>query len=69
MMVNFLFWILILAGIVYFFAWMTRRATAEPPFKLESTRRGDMPLEILKRRYASGEISSEEFARMKKDLL
>lgn len=71
MMVNFLFWVLILGGLIYFFAWMMRRATVESPVRSESTRRGegDMPLEILKRRYASGEISSEEFARMKKELL
>lgn len=30
--------------------------------------RGETPLEILKRRYAAGEIGKEEFDRMKKDL-
>ncbi len=29
---------------------------------------GDDPLTILKRRYATGEIDSEEFKRMKKEL-
>lgn len=38
----------------------------------ESNRRApnsDTPLEILKRRYAKGEIGKEEFDRVKRDLL
>ncbi|GAB4286790.1 MAG: SHOCT domain-containing protein [Deferrisomatales bacterium] len=30
--------------------------------------RGENPLEILKRRYAAGEISKEEYERMRRDL-
>jgi putative membrane protein len=34
----------------------------------QSTQPGNEPLEILKRRYASGEISRDEYEQMKRDL-
>ena len=59
-----LFWGLIILGLVLVVRWLwdqgrsgAAATTAEPP------------LDILKRRYARGEIGKEEFERMKKDLL
>jgi putative membrane protein len=55
------FWGLIIAGLVLLVRWLWDRA--QP-----GTGAGDAPLEILKRRYARGEIGKEEFERIKKDL-
>jgi putative membrane protein len=53
------FWALIVGGIVMLAGWLRRR---EFPGQRET------PLDILKKRYASGEIGKDEFDRMKKDL-
>ncbi len=55
-----LFRVLVILGIVYLVQKMIRSA-GKP--KGEET-----PLDILKRRYAKGEISKEEFERMRDDL-
>ncbi|MCL5986767.1 MAG: SHOCT domain-containing protein [Actinobacteria bacterium] len=65
MLFNLIFFILIIAGIVLFIIWIVRR-TASSSSSLE-TKKGSA-LEILKERYAKGEISKNEFDEMKKDL-
>jgi putative membrane protein len=58
-----LFWGLIIVGLVLLVRWLwDHTRTAGGQGGLES------PLEILKRRYAKGEINKEEFDRMKRDL-
>jgi putative membrane protein len=57
------FWVLIIAGIVALIRYLRSPRTYEKPPRPEKT-----PLEVLKERYAKGEISKEEFERMKKDL-
>jgi len=54
-LLNILFWILIIAGAVLIVQWLSERGK-------------ESPLEILKKRYAKGEIDSVAFERMKKDL-
>ncbi|MHB1127939.1 MAG: SHOCT domain-containing protein [Bacillota bacterium] len=57
-------WIVVLVAIVVFAGQFFSR-----PFgNLHNARHLETPLEILKRRYASGEISKTEFEAMKRDL-
>ncbi len=55
-----LFWGLVAAAIVYIVQALSRRAGRSGP---EET-----PIDILKKRYAKGELTKEEFDRMKDDL-
>ena len=54
-------WIVVLAAIVYFVARASQRggAPSAPP---------DSAIDILRKRYARGEISKEEFEERKRDL-
>ena len=53
------FWILIIAGLVLGVRWLLSQ---------DRERRSDSALEILRQRYARGEINKEEFEAKKKDL-
>jgi putative membrane protein len=54
-------WVLIIVGIVIVTKWFANQTS-------HSTHE-DTAMEILKKRYARGEISKEEYEQMKKDLL
>ncbi len=58
-----LFWGLIIVALGLIVRWLWDRGRSGA-----STTTADAALGILKRRYASGEISKEEYDRMKKDL-
>jgi len=58
--VMILFWVLLIALIV----WAVREVSG----KYTNTRSGSHALDILKERYAKGEISKEEFEAKKKDI-
>ena len=62
MAVFFLFWALVLAGLVLLIRWLW--VQARPTFRADES-----ALEILKRRYARGEITREEFESIRRDLL
>ncbi len=59
MLFMFLFWGLVIVGIVLGIRWLVRQGRAEGR---------DSALEILRQRYARGEINREEFEAKKRDL-
>jgi putative membrane protein len=58
------FWILVIVGIIL----VIRRFAVPPRETPPLSARQDTPLEILRRRYAAGEIDRDQFTRMKKEL-
>jgi len=63
----FLFWGLIIGGIVLLVVGLARQGTQPTavPGGWSGSLQSESPLEILKRRYAAGEIDRDEFERMK----
>ena len=54
-----LFWVLVILGIVVLVKWL---AGGSPP------RSEKRPIDILKERYAKGELTREQFEQMKRDV-
>jgi len=62
-LMMFLFWILIIAAVVLGVRWFIDQG------KLKGSSVEETPLDILKKRYASGEIDKEEFETMRGELM
>jgi putative membrane protein len=58
-----IFWIAVIAAIFFLIRWLVRSARESSPLKTE-----DSAPDILKKRYARGEIDKEEYEEKKKDL-
>lgn len=61
-----LFWALITGGIVWLVVAVSR-GSGQPVNRQAPA--GEAPMDILKRRYAAGEINKEQFDEMKKNLI
>jgi putative membrane protein len=61
------FWILIILGLVFLAKWLVYDAKGEK-FTLQR-RSSSQAIDLLKERYAQGEISKAEFDAKKKDLM
>lgn len=55
-----LFWVLLIAGLILLAKWLVDQGRMS---------REDSALDILKKRYARGEITRQEFEEMKRDIL
>ncbi|MFQ5846515.1 MAG: SHOCT domain-containing protein [Candidatus Methylomirabilales bacterium] len=63
MLLMLLFWVLIIVGVVLIVRWLIGEARSSQPGSSET------PLDILKKRYARGEIDKEQFENIKRDLM
>jgi putative membrane protein len=61
-----LFWVLIIVGIVFLIRWLVQNRGSRSSSGVGT---GSQAMEILKERYAKGEITSDEFESMKKEIL
>lgn len=59
MAMMFLFWVIFIVGLIVAIRWLLGRGRERPP---------DSALEILRQRYARGEINKDEFDAKRKDL-
>ena len=67
MFIGMIFWILVIIGVVLLIVWLVNqnKPSTESKSQDESS---DSAMEILKQRYAKGEISEDEFEEMKRKL-
>lgn len=65
--IGFVFQALVLGGIALSIVWLVRSASSTPSSTPRTTS-SDSALEILKARYARGEINKEQFDAIKRDL-
>ena len=60
------FWVLVIVGLVFLIKWLIQSTKAESGRSISNS---SSAIDILKQRYARGEIDKEEFEEKKKDLI
>ncbi len=65
MIFGLIFWILIIVGLIFLIKWLIDQGKLTRPVQPVQN---ESPLDVLKIRYARGEITKEQFEQMKKDL-
>lgn len=64
-----LIWVLLIIAVVaYLMGWRPENLNLGGPRERREPQDGKAPLDIVKERYARGEITKEEFARLRADL-
>jgi putative membrane protein len=61
--------VIVVLALVLCLYFLFGRGGMRPPGEASSGREGDSALDILKKRYARGEITKEEYEQIKKDIL
>lgn len=62
-------WVLIIAGVVALIKWLANQSRDARNHEKSVLPTGMSALDILKKRYAKGEIDKEEFEERRKDLM
>jgi putative membrane protein len=60
-----IFWVLVIIGIFFLVKWLVEQGRMSK----KTSEGGEGALDILKKRYARGEIDKQEFEQKKKDLM
>jgi putative membrane protein len=67
MFMGMIFWILVIVGVIYLIIWLVNQNKTSAGNRNQNID-SDSSMEILKQRYAKGEITDDEFEEKKKKL-